>query len=68
MERSNQQGAVTVHAFNSFFYPKLIKSGYASLKRWTKKVGDMFAASHALPNVGHLVVTQRSCLLVGASK
>ncbi|XP_027041472.1 sentrin-specific protease 1-like [Pocillopora damicornis] len=42
MERSNQQGNVKVHAFNSFFYPKLIKSGYASLKRWTKKV-DIFA-------------------------
>ena len=27
-----------MHAFNSFFYPKLIKSGYASLRRWTKKV------------------------------
>ena len=38
MERSNQQGKVKVHAFNSFFYPKLIKSGYASLRRWTKKV------------------------------
>lgn len=42
MERSNQQGKVKVHAFNSFFYPKLIKSGYASLRRWTKKV-DIFA-------------------------
>lgn len=41
MERSNQQGNVKVHAFNSFFYPKLIKSGYASLKRWTKKVRNM---------------------------
>ena len=38
VERSNQQGKVKVHAFNSFFYPKLIKSGYASLRRWTKKV------------------------------
>ncbi|CAH3031439.1 unnamed protein product [Porites evermanni] len=42
VERSNQQGKVKVHAFNSFFYPKLIKSGYASLRRWTKKV-DIFA-------------------------
>lgn len=42
VERSNRQGKIKVHAFNSFFYPKLIKSGYASLKRWTKKV-DIFA-------------------------
>lgn len=42
VERSNQQGKIKVHAFNSFFYPKLIKSGYASLRRWTKKV-DIFA-------------------------
>jgi len=42
VERSNQEGKVKVHAFNSFFYPKLVKSGYASLKRWTKKV-DIFA-------------------------
>lgn len=31
-----------VHAMNTFFYPKLINGGYASLKRWTKKV-DIFA-------------------------
>lgn len=31
-----------VHAMNTFFYPKLISSGHASLKRWTRKV-DIFA-------------------------
>ena len=47
VERSNQEGKVKVHAFNSFFYPKRVKSGYASLKRWTKKV-RRFALCHAL--------------------
>ena len=31
-----------VHAMNTFFYPKLISGGHASLKRWTKKI-DIFA-------------------------
>ena len=31
-----------VHAMNTFFYPKLITGGHASLKRWTKKI-DIFA-------------------------
>ena len=30
------------YAFTTFFYPKLIKDGFASLKRWTRKV-DIFA-------------------------
>jgi Ulp1 family protease len=30
-----------VYAFSTFFYPKLIKDGYNSLRRWTKKV-DLF--------------------------
>ncbi|XP_020614935.1 sentrin-specific protease 1-like isoform X1 [Orbicella faveolata] len=47
VERSNQEGKVKVHAFNSFFYPKLVKSGYASLKRWTKKV-IRFVLYHSL--------------------
>lgn len=31
-----------VHAMNTFFYPKLINGGHASLKRWTRKI-DVFA-------------------------
>ncbi|XP_069364688.1 uncharacterized protein [Maniola hyperantus] len=31
-----------VYATNTFFYPKLMQSGHAGLKRWTKKV-DIFA-------------------------
>ncbi|KAL6264523.1 hypothetical protein P5V15_004630 [Pogonomyrmex californicus] len=31
-----------VHAMNTFFYPKLLSGGHASLKRWTRKV-DIFA-------------------------
>ncbi|XP_046863285.1 sentrin-specific protease-like [Xenia sp. Carnegie-2017] len=33
---------VSVHACNTFFYPKLIKTGHTSLRRWTKKV-DLFS-------------------------
>ena len=40
-ERSKNTGP-KVHAFNTFFYPKLMKTGHASLRRWTKKV-DLFA-------------------------
>lgn len=31
-----------VHAFTTFFYPKLIKDGFMSLRRWTRKV-DIFS-------------------------
>lgn len=31
-----------VYAFSTFFYPKLVKDGYSSLKRWTRKI-DIFA-------------------------
>ncbi|TRY74067.1 hypothetical protein TCAL_02205 [Tigriopus californicus] len=31
-----------VHAFNTFFYPKIVQSGHAPVKRWTKKV-DIFS-------------------------
>ena len=29
-----------VFAFSTFFYPKLIDGGHASVKRWSKKVRD----------------------------
>lgn len=42
IERGKNQKFPSVYAFNTFFYPKLIKDGYGSLKRWTRKV-DIFA-------------------------
>jgi sentrin-specific protease 1 len=32
---------LSCYAFSTFFYPKLLKDGYGSLKRWTRKV-DLF--------------------------
>ena len=29
-----------VYAFNTFFYPKIMQQGHASVKRWTRKVGE----------------------------
>nr|CAB3265968.1 sentrin-specific protease 1 [Phallusia mammillata] len=34
----------SAHAMNTFFYPKLSKQGYKSVRRWTKKV-DIFSKS-----------------------
>ena len=31
-----------MHFFNSFFYPKLLKTGYSGVRRWTKKVNLKF--------------------------
>ncbi|KXS19360.1 cysteine proteinase [Gonapodya prolifera JEL478] len=36
-----------VHCFNTFFYSKLRKDGYGSIKRWTRKV-DIFAVDYIL--------------------
>lgn len=41
IERGEQEKYMPVYAFNTFFYPKLIGSGYSSLRRWTKKVFTM---------------------------
>jgi sentrin-specific protease 1 len=42
-ERSNSENSnLKTYAFTTFFYPKLIKDGYTSLRRWTRKV-DIFA-------------------------
>uniref|UniRef100_A0A8C3TCD5 SUMO specific peptidase 2 n=1 Tax=Chelydra serpentina TaxID=8475 RepID=A0A8C3TCD5_CHESE len=38
MERNKQQGFPVLHAFSTFFYPKLISGGYQAVKRWTKGV------------------------------
>ncbi|XP_022820960.1 sentrin-specific protease-like isoform X2 [Spodoptera litura] len=43
MQRSEEQNNLPkVYAMNTLFYPKLMKSGHAGLKRWTRKV-DIFA-------------------------
>ena len=40
-ERS-KQADLKIHTFTTFFYPKLLKDGYQSLKRWTRKI-DVFS-------------------------
>lgn len=40
-ERSKQTD-IKIHTFTTFFYPKLLKDGFQSLKRWTRKV-DIFS-------------------------
>ncbi|XP_054001163.1 sentrin-specific protease 1-like [Hylaeus anthracinus] len=40
--RSSNDKYPKVHAMNTFFYPKLVTGGHASLKRWTRKI-DIFA-------------------------
>ncbi|KAK3919045.1 Sentrin-specific protease 1 [Frankliniella fusca] len=42
IERGKSDNYPSVHAFNTFFFPKLSGSGYDSLKRWTRKV-DIFS-------------------------
>ncbi|KAK7061142.1 SUMO1 sentrin specific peptidase 1 [Halocaridina rubra] len=42
MERGKNFNYLNVYAFNTFFYPKLVKMGYSSVRRWTKKV-DIFS-------------------------
>lgn len=39
--RGAKAGNHKVHAFNTFFYPKLREAGYNSVRRWTRKV-DIF--------------------------
>uniref|UniRef100_A0A8C4SC71 Sentrin-specific protease 1-like n=1 Tax=Erpetoichthys calabaricus TaxID=27687 RepID=A0A8C4SC71_ERPCA len=42
VERSKQTGFPKVHAFNTFFFPKVKSAGFSAVRRWTKKV-DIFA-------------------------
>lgn len=43
MQRSEEQKDLPkVYATNTFFYPRLMQSGHAGLRRWTRKV-DIFA-------------------------
>ncbi|ROT72834.1 Sentrin-specific protease 1 [Penaeus vannamei] len=37
MERGKNDNYPSVYAFNTFFYPKLVKTGYSTVRRWTKK-------------------------------
>lgn len=41
-ERGKSKDFPKAYAFNTFFYPKLIKEGPSSLRRWTRRV-DLFA-------------------------
>ena len=47
MERGEKEGKPRVHAFNTFFYPKIINGGHSSVRRWTKRV-DVFAMDYIL--------------------
>ncbi|KFV66571.1 Sentrin-specific protease 2, partial [Dryobates pubescens] len=40
-ERNKKEGFAAVHAFSTFFYPKLISGGYTAVRRWTRGV-DLF--------------------------
>ncbi|KAK4301541.1 hypothetical protein Pmani_026319 [Petrolisthes manimaculis] len=42
MERGKNDNFPNVYAFNTFFYPKLVKTGFSSVRRWTRKV-DLFS-------------------------
>ncbi|NXN23093.1 SENP2 protease, partial [Nycticryphes semicollaris] len=41
VERSKKEGYPVVHAFSTFFFPKLYSGGYKAVARWTKTV-DLF--------------------------
>ncbi|NWR81808.1 SENP2 protease, partial [Centropus unirufus] len=41
VERSKKEGYPAIHAFSTFFYPKLTSGGYRAVKRWTRNV-DLF--------------------------
>lgn len=41
-ERGKLENYLSVYAFNTFFYPRLLSGGHAALKRWTRKV-DIFS-------------------------
>lgn len=42
VERSKNPKLPSVNTFNTFFYPKLCRSGYSAVRRWTKKT-DIFS-------------------------
>lgn len=49
MDRGTKDNNPPVHAFNTFFYPKLMSNGHAGVKRWTKRGNiDIFSKSYVL--------------------
>uniref|UniRef100_A0A8C1QQJ4 Si:dkey-21c19.3 n=1 Tax=Cyprinus carpio TaxID=7962 RepID=A0A8C1QQJ4_CYPCA len=54
VERSKRPNLPSAYTFNTFFFPKLRSSGYAAVRRWTKKV-DIFSVDIILVPV-HLGV------------
>ena len=49
MDRGQREGNASVHAFNTFFYPKLMSNGHSGVKRWTKRGNiDIFAKDFVL--------------------
>ncbi|ESP00184.1 hypothetical protein LOTGIDRAFT_201054 [Lottia gigantea] len=47
MERGENDNMPKVHAFNTFFYPKLMGAGHSAVRRWTKRV-DVLAVDYIL--------------------
>lgn len=42
IERGKEKKFPNTYAFNTFFYPKLVREGYTSLRRWTRRI-DLFS-------------------------
>ena len=63
-ERGTLDNYPKVHAFNTFFYPKIISGGHSAVKRWTRKV-DVFAVDYIIVPV-HLGM--HWCLAVSSTK
>lgn len=68
MERNKKQGYPLLHAFSTFFYPKLKSGGYQAVKRWTKGV-NLFEQELILVPIHRKVhwslVVSREGLLLG---
>ena len=47
MARGEKEGFAKVHAFNTFFYQKVMGQGHSSVRRWTRQV-DIFAKDYLL--------------------
>ena len=61
-ERSQQDALRTVHAFSTFFLPKILKQGPASCRRWTRGV-DIFAKEYLIIPA-HWLKPDHWCLVV----
>ncbi|CAO2614244.1 Sentrin-specific protease 2 [Lemmus lemmus] len=38
VQRNDREGSPALHAFSTFFYPKLKHGGYSAVKRWTRRM------------------------------